>query len=120
MTKTIKCKFDIGDRFYFVDMEKRPIHHGCPFCGGHGKLLQMDNNVVECPKCNGTGNVTTGGGLEQVVKKDKVVRIKINIDKHTEVIEYFGELNSYYESSVFDTEVKAKHHFAKGIMGYTS
>ena len=121
--ETANYKHGRKKEVFFVESESRPIYHKCYTCLGEGQLKRIDDTYIPCPVCKGEKEVTTGGGIDQIVKSGIIKSIKIFIGKYDKDVVYYlkDKENVFNEFQLFDTEEEAEKSIMKGVItGYSS
>lgn len=113
-----EIEYNFGSTYYFNKMISVPQMMKCMYCvdGTHTRI--GDNKKVNCPICNGVGEIENGGSLEEMPRKCFLKSI------HQTEDDIIYEFKDEYDdlliiSHAYDDIDVCIEHQSKGIMGYT-
>jgi len=105
--------FKIGDVVWAIAQDTEEIKGNCGFCGGTGKAIGDDKNEIECPICEGKGQLIQDVEFRwKIVSKFKVEKSVVTTEnkdgKIDSVITYYHADMCFNENQCFRTEMEAQ------------
>lgn len=121
MEYALNLEYDFNHTYYYNKMVSTPTTIKCLYCenGEHKRI--GDGIVVQCPVCNGNGEIESGGSLKEEPRKCILSYVTSEIGRN-------GDRSKYHFTDGSDNVIGTVYHDInkcidgklKGLMGYSS
>ena len=105
----IHSKFGIGDKVFAVYIKHVTNSFPCPDCKGFGRLKNKDEQVINCRRCGGDGELTATD-FSFIVQKATVQAVTVSVYKKEQHEKYIVETDQETRvcDNVFATQAEAE------------